>query len=505
MEAGAPEPGVLNGLCLAISLTPYAQGATGSIGPPEPKGPTHVDALEMMNPAAKLPPTARPAANFGLRLLGTFALGMTLVVSMPGSGGQTAAAESDFWNGIQGFNNSVSTPQRTRESNADPLEDLRPNKVPYRSDEMLDAIDAAYARYQRIASAGGWPAVPGPRMIRPGDDDARVPALRRRLAAEGYLKRPSGYDSYSFDGELEAAVKRFQETHGLRPSGRVDRPTLEELNIPADARLKQLRLNATRLQELQNSRPDERYILVNVPAFQLEAVERYEVKLRHRVIVGRTERETPNVRATVKALNFFPYWRVPDSIGALDLVPRLRKEPDYLEKERIRVFSAQNAQEIDTRSINWNSVEPSKIKFKQDPGPQNALGLVRIDMINEHGVYMHDTPMKKLFEQRTRNFSAGCVRVQDVFQLAEWIARLEPGWEQPGRVEAVLQSGQALDLNLTRPMPVYFTYITAWAEPNGVVQFRPDIYNRDGVSQGAGEADPNEAPPAPIPAQALAP
>lgn len=419
-------------------------------------------------------------------------------------GGRTAAAESDFWGQITGF--PASNDVRPREVKPDPLEDLRPNKTPYRSEAMLEAMDRAFARYQKIASSGGWPHIPGPRMIRPGDDDQRVPALRRRLAVEGYLKRTSGFDSFSFDGELEAAVKRFQEVHGLRPSGRVDRPTLDELNITAEGRLNQLRLNALRLQELNQGRPDDRYILVNVPAYQLEAVERHEVQLRHRVIVGRNERETPNVRATVKALNFFPYWRVPSSIATLDLVPRLRKEPDYIEKEKIRVYSIKTDQEMDSRAVDWNQVDPALIKFKQDPGPQNALGLVRIDMINEHGVYMHDTPLKKLFEQRSRNFSAGCVRVQDVFQLAEWIARYEHGWEQPGRVEQVLQSGQALDLSLTRPMPVYFTYITAWAEPDGVVQFRPDIYNRDGVNAtGAREIDPNEAPPVPIPTQALAP
>jgi L,D-transpeptidase YcbB len=422
------------------------------------------------------------------------------------SGGLAAAAENDFWNGIPGFGGSMDKPARQTEVKPDTVNDLRPNSVPYRSEAMLEAIDTAYQRYQKIASAGGWPAVKGPRMIRPGDDDPRIPSLRARLAAEGYIRRGGSSDSYSFDGELEAAVKAFQENHGLRPSGRVDRPTFDELNISAEARLKQIRLNATRLQELSQQRPDERYILVNVPAFQLEAVERQEVQMRHRVIVGRTERETPNVRATVKALNFFPYWRVPDSIGKLDLVPRLRKEPDYLEKEKIRVFSAGDGTEMNSQVIDWNQVDPARIKFKQDPGPQNALGLVRIDMINEHGVYMHDTPMKKLFEQRTRNFSAGCVRVQDVFQLAEWIARYEVGWERPGRVESVLQTGQALDLTLTRPMPVYFTYITAWAEPNGVMQFRPDLYNRDGVNVlASGDVDPNEHPPAPIPTQALAP
>lgn len=419
--------------------------------------------------------------------------------------GTPAVAQSDFWSNIQGFSSSTA-PEPRREVAVDKVEDLRPNQIPFRSDEMLNAIDGAFARYQKIVSTGGWPTVPGPRMIRPGDDDARVPALRKRLAIEGYLKRSGSFDSFGYDGELEAAVKVFQESHGLRPSGRVDRPTFEELNIPAEARLKQLRLNAQRLQDLNNLRPEERYILVNVPAYQLEAVDRYQVQLRHRVIVGRNERETPNVKATITALNFFPYWRVPSSILTLDLVPRLRKEPDYLEKEQIRVFSAQTSQEMDRRSIDWNQVDPTKIRFKQDPGPQNALGLVRIDMANEHGVYMHDTPMKKLFEQRSRNFSAGCVRVQDVFQLVEWIARLEAGWDQPGRAEQVLQSGQALDLTLSRPLPVYFTYITAWAEPNGVVQFRPDIYNRDGVNQkGGGEIDPSEGPPAALPVQALAP
>jgi L,D-transpeptidase YcbB len=467
------------------------------------------DALEMMIRAAKEPGLARSpfcsGRNSGRKLKQLMLAALALVSAGVLTDGSPAAAESDFWNGIPGFGGGTSGP-RERTPVVDSLEDLRPNKIPYRSEEMLDAIDGAYARYQKIATSGGWPVVPGPRMIRPGDDDERVPVLRRRLAAEGYLKRGGGFDSYGYDPELEAAVKKFQETHGLRPSGRVDRPTLDELNISADARVAQLRLNAARLQELHQMRPDERYILVNVPAYQLEAVERFEVQQRHRVIVGRNERETPNVKATVKALNFFPYWRVPSSIGTLDLVPRLRKEPDYLEKEKIRVYSNSTEQEMDSRSIDWTQVDPAKIKFKQDPGPQNALGLVRIDMINEHGVYMHDTPMKKLFEQRTRNFSAGCVRVQEVFQLAEWIAKYEAGWDQPGRVDAVLQSGQALDLNLTRPMPVYFTYVTAWAEPNGLTQFRPDIYNRDGLVRVAhGEADPNEAPPAPIPVQALAP
>ena len=445
--------------------------------------------------------TGRIYASWRTAVCGVAALTALLAVNTS----SPAAAENDFWNAIQGFGGG-NTPEPKRAAVVDDLNDLRPNNVPYRSDEMLTAMDGAFARYQQIVSNGGWVEIPGVRMMRPGDDDQRVPFLRRRMIQEGYLRRQALSDGYTYDGELEVAVKKFQESHGLRPSGRVDRPTLEELNISAEARLQQLRTNATRLQELNRMRPEERYILVNVPAFQLEAVDRYEVTQRHRVIVGRNERETPNVRATVRALNFFPYWHVPESIGALDLVPRLRKEPDYLDKEKIRVLSASTNVEMDNHAIDWRQVDPNKIRFKQDPGPQNALGLIRIDMTNEHGVYMHDTPMKKLFDQRSRNFSAGCVRVQDVFGLAEWIARYEQGFDQPGQVQAVIDQGQALAVTLTRPLPVYFTYVTAWAEPNGSIQFRPDIYNRDGVNQkGPREVDPNEAPPAPIPVQALAP
>jgi murein L,D-transpeptidase YcbB/YkuD len=153
------------------------------------------------------------------------------------------------------------------------------------------------------------------------------------------------------------------------------------------------------------------------------------------------------VRAQIRALNFFPYWRVPDSVAKLDLIPRLLKEPDYLQKEQIRVLTGSfNGPVIDSASIDWRQADVAKIKFRQDPGPQNALGLVRLDMPNEHGVYMHDTPMKPLFGQRGRAFSAGCVRVQDVFTLAEWVARYEPGWGQQGRAQEIIDAGQQVDV-----------------------------------------------------------
>jgi murein L,D-transpeptidase YcbB/YkuD len=420
------------------------------------------------------------------------------------------AQEANWWELIPGFGSigGRTTGRRNDEARAKDdgeLGDLRTDPTPWRSDAMLASLDDAMARYQQIASAGGWPQIPGTRMMRPGDDDERIPLVRRRLVMTGDLRRQQAYQSYAFDGELEAAVRRFQDRHGLRASGRIDRPTLQALNVSAEVRLAQLRLNQQRIRDLVGQRMEDRYILVNVPAFQLEAVERYNVEQRHRVIAGKPERQTPSVKAAVRALNFFPYWRVPDSVAALDLIPRLQKEPDYLAKEQIRVLTGSfNGPEIDTTNIDWRQADTHRIKFRQDPGPQNALGLVRLDMPNEHGVYMHDTPMKKLFDQRSRAFSAGCVRVQDVFGLAAWIARDEPSGIDRQRIEDILASGNAVDIQLTKPVPVYFAYITAWAEADGRVEFRPDIYGRDGLKELASdrERDP-DAPPAP--AERLAP
>ncbi len=418
------------------------------------------------------------------------------VLGLSASAVNAQATEARWWEHI--FESNPGRSRRPTEPRPEELNDLRPDATPWRSDLMLRQMDAAIARYQRIVSQGGWVPIPNGRVLRPGEDDERVPYVRRRLIISGDLNSyGSSYDlSYSFDSRLEAAVRRFQESFGLRITGRIDQPTVAQMNVSAHQRLEQLRLNQRRIRELIQERVDDRYVLVNVPAYQLEAVEGHQVYLRHRVIVGKPDRATPSIRTTIRALNFFPYWRVPDSVARLDLIPRLIQEPDYLQKEQIRAFNGWGGPEIDTSSIDWRHVDPAKIKFRQDPGPQNALGLVRIDMPNEHIVYMHDTPMKPLFNQRGRAFSAGCVRVQDVFELVEWIARYEPGWEQPGRVREVIAAGQALDVTLTRPIPVLFTYITAWAEADGRVEFRPDIYGRDGSREFAGERDP-EAPPPP--------
>lgn len=421
-----------------------------------------------------------------------------------------AQAQMEWANKILGLPTTTSSLERRpapKDAADSPPDDLRSGDQPLRSESMLEALDLAYGRYKAIAQKGGWPVIPTSRMIRPGDDDERIPIVRKRLRATGELHGNGGYgSSFTFDGELEAAVRRFQKRHGLIVSGRIDRTTIAAMNVPAQARMAQIKLNYDRVASLldKGGLREDRYILVNVPAYQLEAVEGGRVAQRHRVIAGRPGRETPVVKASVRALNFFPYWRVPDSIAKLDVAPRLVKEPEYLQKEQIRVLTGNfNGAEIDATRINWAQFDPVTTKLRQDPGPQNALGLVRLDMPNEHGVYMHDTPMKPLFGRAQRAFSAGCVRVQGVFDLAAWVARDEAGVDRQ-RVDDIVSNGVPVDITLTRPVPVYFIYVTAWADQNGNAEFRQDIYGRDGLRELSSdrEHDPDAPPPPP---QTLAP
>lgn len=458
---------------------------------------------------AELPRDVVRTLQRALMSLGVVALGIALA----GCSVSGASAQDAWWESIQGGGATDFSSSGNRRSSTsapvvnparDPLDDLRAGPTPWRSDVMLDAVAGAIQRYEKIVANGGWPRVPEGRLMRVNESDPRVPVLRRRLRVSGDLPASTRYyQSEEFDSELEEGVKAFQRRHGLRPTGRIERSVYSHLNVTAAERLDQLRLNLQRLQTLAGN-ADGRYIFVNVPAFQLEAVSDFKVEQRHRVIVGKPDRQTPDISTLIKGLNFLPEWRVPESVAKLDLIPRLRTEPQYLMEEGIRVFDGYLGPELDRSTINWSDPVVAKYWFKQDSGERNALGLVRIDMTNEHNVYMHDTPMKQLFGQRGRSFSAGCVRVEDVFDLVDWIAREEPGWGQKGQAKATAHAGQPLTLELTRPVPVVFGYITAWAEPRStMVQFRPDIYNRDGSSMHQHVPD-EEAPPAAA-AAALAP
>lgn len=353
---------------------------------------------------------------------------------------------------------------------------------------MIEIMQVAVARYQKIVAAGGWRPIPAGKILRPEQINRRVGALRARLLRSGDLaprRRRAGNAIYTFDDPLKKALIRFQERHGLRPSGIVGRATMRALNVSAADRLSQLRINLVRLRDLLQSVPEPRYVLVNIPGYQLEAVRDNVIERRHRVIVGKRDLQTPGLKVMIKGINFHPFWRVPDSIAHRDLIPRLQKDPKYLDREHIRVLTRWGGTVVDPQIIDWSKPSSRELKFRQDPGDWNALGLVRINMPNEHIVYMHDTPLKRLFGSHGRAFSAGCVRVQGVFKLVTWILRDEEGWSQQA-VDQTIAAQEAVDVKLKTPVPVHFTYITAWASSDGRVAFRADLYGRDGIRDLAG-------------------
>lgn len=379
------------------------------------------------------------------------------------------------WNPFKDVGVPSSRPQqRQNRAHADsPV----PNSFVLASRQTLAALNQAILQYEQIVTAGGWRAIPAGETLKYGSRDRRVSVLRYRLQMTGELNRgnPSSPD---YDRDVQDAVLRFQQRHGLTPSGNVNRFTLRALNVSAQQRLNQLRLNRGRLRGLVKNTDGRRYILVNIPGYELQAVSNGQLQIASRVVVGKPATPTPEVSASVRAVNFLPYWHVPQSIAHRALIPTVQKNPNYLAKEHIRVFTSWGGQELDSRQVNWWAPQGKRYVFRQDPGPFNALGLIRLDMPNRHIVYMHDTPLKKLFKYYLRPYSAGCVRVEQVQQLAGWLLSGESGWGDAG-VARALQAGQQQTVKLSRPVPVHFAYISAWATADGQAHFRMDIYDKD--------------------------
>jgi L,D-transpeptidase YcbB len=340
-------------------------------------------------------------------------------------------------------------------------------------------IDRALVRYERLAARSRWQSIPKGPALKPGDDGRRVGFLIRRLTATGDLSpRAAQRARNTLDGAVASALMGFQVRHGLTPSGRVNSYTRSALNASAEHRRDQLIQNRQRIVDLLAKTEGRRYVLVNIPAYELQAVNGASVEVFSRVVLGKPGTPTPIISAHIRALNTLPYWHVPQSIARRQLIPAIKKDPSYLSKQRIRVFASWGGEEIDPRSVNWWAPQGQRYVFRQDPGPQNALGLLRLDMPNKHIVYMHDTPLKQLYDYHLRPYSAGCVRVQTVFDVGEWLLRSDQNPAR-GQLSAIIRGRQKQTIKLRNPVDVHFVYISAWATADGRAHFRPDVYRKD--------------------------
>jgi L,D-transpeptidase YcbB len=349
--------------------------------------------------------------------------------------------------------------------------------LPTLSPSTAQTTEESIAKYEAILAKGGWPEVSAVADgLRVGAKSAAVPALRQRLAVAGDLELNSG-ETAVFDSYVDAALRRFQVRHGLHPDGVIHEATLRALNVPADIRLSQLKINAGRLKSLTGNL-GYRYVVANIPAAQIEAIENGVAVTRHTAVAGKPDRPSPDINSKIIQINFNPFWTVPVSIVRKDLIPKMQAEPDYLTKNHIRIYDSKNNEQPPSQ-IDWYSTEAVNYKFKQDAGNFNSLGSIRINFPSQYGVYMHDTPAKNLFGEDFRFASSGCMRVQNVRELVYWILQESPGWSR-AEIDQVIASGERKDAKVAKPVPLYWVYITAWATPDGVVQFRDDIYSRDG-------------------------
>jgi L,D-transpeptidase YcbB len=362
--------------------------------------------------------------------------------------------------------------------NASRIVKLPKKSLPTLSPSTAETTQTSIAQYETIVAKGGWPEVSGGEGLRVGVKSPAVPSLRTRLSLVGDLELNSG-EREVFDSYVDAAVRRFQVRHGLHADGVVHDATLRALNVPAEKRLAQLRTNAIRLKSLSGNLGN-RIVVANIPAAQIEAIENGVAVTRHTAVAGKPDRPSPDVHSKITQINFNPFWTVPVSIIRKDLIPKMQAEPDYLTKNHIRIFDPKN-NELPPSQIDWYSAEAVNYKFKQDAGDFNSLGSMKINFPSPDGVYMHDTPSKGLFGEDFRFASSGCMRVQNVRELVYWILADSPGWSK-AEIDDVIKSGERKDAKVTKPLPLYWVYVTAWATPDGVVQFRDDIYNRDGLA-----------------------
>ncbi len=351
---------------------------------------------------------------------------------------------------------------------------LRPADPAYRA--LLDALP----RYRAIVENGGWPAVPEGAALKPGMTDERVLTLRMRIFAElGNAPADVMVPSY-FDRGLESALKELQRRYGLDHDGVAGGKTIAALNVPAEARVNQIIANMERWRWLPHTMED-RYLLVNIADQKLAVVENGANRLEMRVVVGMPYWSTPVFSSVLSYLVFNPYWNVPPRIARMETLPKARKDPFYLAKNRLRIVSGwKNPEIVDPSTIDWATVRVSQFpyRFRQDPGPDNSLGRVKFLFPNKFDVYLHDTPAKELFAKTGRAFSHGCIRLEKPLELAEYLLRDPDNWSMENILK-VIETDEPTIVRLPRSIPVHILYWTAWADDSGAVCFRDDIYGRD--------------------------
>ncbi len=342
-------------------------------------------------------------------------------------------------------------------------------------------LKLALLKYQKIKQSGCWHGIPAGVKMRKGDCGKRIAALRSLLIILGDLKGPHNNNQEYFDEVLEDGVKMFQARHGLKVDGLVGSKTLATLNVPVEDRIIQINLNMERWRWLPQDL-GESHLVVNTANFELNVIKDGQTIKSIRAIVGKMKRPTPVLSRKIIYLELNPYWNVPHKIALNDILPCIKKDPNYLADKNIRIFEnwQADAREVNSESIDWSAITRKNFiyKLRQDPVNSNALGRVKFIFPNEFSIYLHDTPTRELFNITKRTFSSGCIRIEEPVELAAYLLQENTAWDLEKLIAAV-NSRKTEKITLPDPINIHILYWTAWVDQDGTINFRDDIYERD--------------------------
>jgi murein L,D-transpeptidase YcbB/YkuD len=352
------------------------------------------------------------------------------------------------------------------------LEILYPKFTIYkRGREVIRALDE-----KRKVDSLDWKTVKIDKSIKVGDANNSIPILRKRLEFWGFLTPYEMSDPKIYDSVMYAGVKEFQKKNGMEPDGALGKNTVAGLNTSVSDLMDRAAVNMERLRWLPDTVKEAEIIVVNIANYQLDYINKLDTIFSSKVIVGKSYHASPIFSAPMSYIVFSPYWNIPTSITRNEVIPAVRKNPNYLSQKNMEVITT-SGKVVDPSAINWSS-KSFPYLIRQKPGGSNSLGLVKFMFPNKHSVYIHDTPSKTLFEKEDRALSHGCIRLQNPEKFAKILLSDMPGWDAQKINEAMHRSSEQI-VNLNRKIPVVLLYLTFWADSKGEANFRPDIYNRD--------------------------
>lgn len=359
------------------------------------------------------------------------------------------------------------------------FEELYPSFTIYK--KMRDGLRQLFDDQSRFTRepVAAWKPLKTDKSVKLGESNNIIPEIRKRLYFWGFLQPYETDEEKVYDSIMESGIKILQKRHGMEPDGVIGQGTIHAANQTPEDLISTASVNLERLRWLPDSIKDLELILVNTANFQLDFIQRRDTVLSSRVIVGKSYHSTPQFSAPMSYIVFSPTWTVPSSITRNEIIPAVKKDNQYLAKKNMKLLTSSGTV-VDPNTVDWNKVTPRNFPYivRQEPGEQNALGLVKFMFPNKYSVYIHDTPSRSLFAREDRALSHGCIRIQKPFELAKLLLSFDSNWNDE-KIRLAMKQAREQTVMLDRKIPVVILYLTYWTDAMGNPYFRRDIYNRD--------------------------